>query len=242
MRIPRIYVAEPLQLGQSLLLPEQAARHVNQVLRLSVGSPLILFNGEGGEYAAKIVELKKRAVTVSLEEFVDRNVESPMAIHLGQAISRGERMDIALQKSVELGVKEITPLFTERCGVKLQDDRLQKRMRHWLGVIESACEQCGRNSLPVLHEPLKLPAWLQASEGKGFVLDPLASKSFMSAELDEQKSLRVLIGPEGGLSDMEVKEAILKGFEGLTLGPRILRTETAAIAVLSIVQARWGDF
>jgi len=242
MRIPRIFVAETLALGQQMPLPDQAARHVNQVLRLSVGCSLIIFNGKGGEFAAKIVEVQKRQVLVSLDEYREVGAESPLRIHLGQAISRGERMDIALQKSVELGVTEITPLFTERCNVKLPADRLAKRMEHWQGVIESACEQCGRDRVPPLHAPLELDDWLQTSQGAGMVLDPLAQQSLLALPLDGAQPMRMLIGPEGGLVEAEVGKALDSGFMGVRLGPRILRTETAAMAVLSILQARYGDF
>ncbi|MDH5300555.1 MAG: 16S rRNA (uracil(1498)-N(3))-methyltransferase [Gammaproteobacteria bacterium] len=242
MRVPRIFVDESLAVGQQLPLPDQAARHVNQVLRLSIGNLLKIFNGKGGEYTATIVDVQKRQVIVRLDSFAKLDKESPLHVHLGQAISRGERMDIALQKSVELGVTAITPLFTERCNVKLPPDRLEKRIEHWQGVIEAACEQCGREIVPALHAPMDLEPWLLQARGVGLVLNPLAAQSISTAELDTTQPIHLLIGPEGGLSDTEIEGAVAKGFIGVRLGPRILRTETAALAVISILQVRYGDF
>lgn len=242
MRIPRIHVPGPIDSGLSLQLPDQAARHVNQVLRLKESSALIVFDGEGGEFEAVITAIQKRSVTVKIGAVRNQNVESPLKIHLIQGISRGERMDIALQKAVELGVNTITPVFTERCNVKLSGDRLHKKHQHWYGVLVSACEQSGRSHIPMLNPAQKLSDVLsKTSESLRLVLDPNAERRLPEVSNNKPEQLELIIGPEGGLSDNEIRECVEAGCEAVTLGPRILRTETAAIAVLAITQTLWGD-
>jgi 16S rRNA (uracil1498-N3)-methyltransferase len=242
MRIPRIHHPAPLTSGGHAELSDAAANHVAKVLRLPVGAPLILFNGEGGEFAAVINAIDKRRVTVDIGAFHDTEREPPLPLWLAQGISRGERMDYTLQKAVELGVSRIIPLFTEHCGVQLSGERLEKRIQHWEGVVISACEQCGRNRIPQIMSPAKLAQWLAApGEGLRLVLDPEADHSLAQIPTPTGP-ITLLIGPEGGLSDQEVALAKAAGYVGLRLGPRILRTETAAVAALAALLGAWGDF
>jgi len=242
MRLPRIYHPAPLALGDHAELSDDAANHIARVLRLPVGAPLILFNGAGGEFAAVIGAIDKRCVLVEIGAFHDKEREPPLPLWLAQGISRGERMDYTIQKAVELGVSRIIPLFTEHCGVQLDGERLAKRVKHWQGVVIGACEQCGRNRIPQVDMPVTLAQWL-AAPGKGLrlVLDPDAEHSL--AQLPAPAGpVTLLIGPEGGLSDREIALAKQSAYLGLRLGPRILRTETAAVAALAALLGVWGDF
>jgi len=240
MRVPRIYHEGTLHPHTELELSENAGNHVARVLRLREQAPLIIFNGNGGEYPAHIVAVEKRRVTVSLQAFVSREVESPLRITLAQGISRGERMDYTLQKAVELGIHRIAPLLTEHCVVELKGERLEKRMEHWRGVIIGACEQCGRNRLPELLPVMTLHEWLkQEGEGKHLLLDHRAEGGIHN--LESASSFTLLIGPEGGLSPEEQLNALTSGYQGIRLGPRVLRTETASLVALAALQARFGD-
>jgi 16S rRNA (uracil1498-N3)-methyltransferase len=240
MRIPRIFHPQPLSANSRIALDANAARHVGRVLRLAVGAELILFDGLGGEYPAHIVELDKRELWVACGEKVDNNCESPLSITLAQGVSRGERMDYTIQKAVELGASRIAPINTERSMVNLKGERLEKRMEHWRGVIISACEQCGRNTLPELLPQVSLLEWLQRPvDGTGLLLDHRATNGVSGLELGGGCTL--LIGPEGGLSGKEREAAVVAGYRGMRLGPRVLRTETAALAALAAIQSRWGD-
>jgi len=241
MRITRIYQPRKLEIGQTFALSSDAANRLTKVLRLSEGAEFVAFNGEGGEYTAQIQTIKKNEVLVQVTAYQDRDSESPLNIHLGQAISRGEKMDYTIQKAVELGVMEITPLLTERCGVKLSDERWEKRLEHWRGVIISACEQCGRNKIPVIHQPIKLLDWLpQVHEAVKLVLFPKTQASLKTLN-SAAKNIALLIGPEGGLAEHEIAVAIERQFIPIQIGPRILRTETAGLAVVAILQGLLGD-
>jgi 16S rRNA (uracil1498-N3)-methyltransferase len=245
MRIPRIHVAAPLHPGLVLQLPEQAGEHLARVLRLEAGHPLILFNGDGSEYDARLATLAKRAVTaeVSGQRTVSR--ESPLRLTLAQGVARGEKMDWILQKATELGVARIVPVITERTEVRLDEDRAGKRLAHWTQVIAAACEQCGRNELPEVLAPQKLMHWCaslgQAESTARFALMPEADLGPREAGPLDQGAL-LLVGPEGGLSDHDIAIARNAGFRGLRLGPRILRTETAGLAAIAALQAVAGDF
>jgi 16S rRNA (uracil1498-N3)-methyltransferase len=242
MRIPRIHHPAPLTSGGHVELSDTAANHVVRVLRLPLGAPLILFNGAGGEFEAAINAIDKRRVTVDIGTFHDRECEPPLPLWLAQGISRGDRMDYTIQKAVELGVSGIIPLFTEHCGIQLSVERLAKRVQHWQAVVIGACEQCGRNRIPQILKPVTLTQWL-ASPGEGLrlVLDPEADHSLAQIPTPTGP-ITLLIGPEGGLSDQEVALAKAAGYVGLRLGPRILRTETAAVAALAALLGAWGDF
>lgn len=237
---PHIFTAQPLAEGAEIELEERAARHVAGALRLRAGAALRLFNGQGGEYAARILSTERRRVTVAISDFVPLERESPLAITLGLGISRGERMDYALQKSTELGVASVVPLVTERTEVRLKAERQNRKYQHWQQVLISACEQCGRNRVPTLAGPTPLADWLAAASGeRRLVLHHRAD-----AALPRQPapaSVDVLVGPEGGLSSTEIDSALAAGFEAMRLGPRVLRTETAPVTALSILQYHWGD-
>ena len=241
MRIPRIYTATPLNSGDTIELDNNAFNHAVRVLRLKQNAPVILFNGQGGQYTATLSEVQKKSAFAIVGEHQPNECESPLAITLGQCISRGEKMDFTIQKAVELGVNTIVPLFSERCGVKLKQDRLDKKVEHWRGVIISACEQSGRNKIPELLEPQSVETWVQnhLAELK-LVLSPSAEHSLNTLPAPAT-GVTLLIGPEGGLSDSEIAFAITNGFTGIRLGPRILRTETAGLTALSAIQSKWGD-
>jgi 16S rRNA (uracil1498-N3)-methyltransferase len=241
--ISRIYQSVELSVASSVRLDEKASHHLARVLRASVGDKIILFNGQGGEFSAVITQIDKKSVTVSLTEFIPREVESPINIHLAQGMARGEKMDFIVQKAVELGATRITPLLTERCNVRLDSAREEKRVQHWQAVVTSACEQSGRNRLPELDAPLSLKDWLsQVKADYCFVLSPHVKQKLPAKTLPDHAVIVVLIGPEGGLSDHEVNMAIDHGFLPLNLGPRVLRTETAAIAAIAALQLQYGDF
>lgn len=240
MRIPRIFHDGELECDKEITLSTGAATHVSRVLRLKPGDPLILFNGQGGEYRATLTSLSKRDVRVTVESFEDRDVESPLEITLVQGISRGERMDYTLQKAVELGVTEIIPVVTERTVVRLNEERRRKREQHWRGVVISACEQCGRNTLPEITPIVNLENYLSNSgNGLRLLLDHRADSG--TGELEPAEKVTLLVGPEGGLSQQERDRAVGYGFKTVRFGPRIMRTETAAVAAVAILQTIMGD-
>lgn len=240
MRITRFYYPELNETDELFTLPDAAHRHAVQVLRLRQGDALRVFNGRGLERDAVLETVAKRESSVRLLSQVSVSNESPLTITLLQGISRGERMDYALQKAVELGVTRIIPVATERCNVQLSGGRDEKRLAHWQGVVVSACEQSGRSVLPELSTVMKLEdSLLENKLGCRLVLDPLAETGFTS--LEQQEDITLLIGPEGGLSELEIKQAEVMGFQSVRFGPRILRTETATVAALAAVQTLWGD-
>lgn len=241
MRDHRIYQKLPLTIGETISLSDDAIGHLIRVLRLPEGSTVTLFNSDGNNYLAKLCQVTKKsaqAIIVSSEKNVN---ESPLKLHLGQGISRGDRMDFTLQKSVELGISNITPLFTERCGVKLNQERLAKKVEQWQKIVISACEQSGRSFVPTVNTPMLLNDWLlQESDALKLNLHPKATHSIMSLP-DESENVRLLVGPEGGLSDDEIKQANNANFIDVLLGPRVLRTETAALTAITALQCRYGD-
>jgi len=206
---------------------------------LAAGASVQLFDGSGREYRGELVEVGKKQVTVELNEALPGLAEPGLRIHLGQGLSRGERMDWAIQKATELGAVEITPIITERCEVRLKDERADKRLAHWRQIAVSACEQCGRSVIPTIHPPSPLQEWLAVEAELKLVLHPVAEP--LSAH-QRPATLAFLIGPEGGLNNAEVDQARGAGFQPARLGPRVLRTETAPVVALSIAQQLWGDF
>jgi 16S rRNA (uracil1498-N3)-methyltransferase len=240
MRLSRLYVNRPLQSGSEAVLDEPAARYVSQVLRLRAGDSVTLFDGSGRDFAAELTRCGRRACSARVGEVLTSEPPARLQLHLGIGISRGERMDFAIQKSVELGVTAITPLFTERSVVQLDAGRLDRRIAHWQGVVVSACEQSGRSRLPVLRAAAGLADWLKTRDG-GLMLDHRAPRS-LAALPDPGNALTLLVGPEGGLSGTERELAAAHRFIGVRLGPRVMRTETAPLAALAAIQALWGDF
>ncbi|MDG9923177.1 MULTISPECIES: 16S rRNA (uracil(1498)-N(3))-methyltransferase [unclassified Pseudomonas] len=239
MRLSRFFIDAPLSLGQHEL-PEAQAHYIGRVLRHAVGDAVQLFDGSGQEYLGELIEVGKKTVRVELREQFAGQPESRLRVHLGQGLSRGERMDWAIQKATELGANEITPIVSERCEVRLKDERADKRLAHWRQVAISACEQCGRSELPVIHSPMLLADWLKHSDAElKLVLHPVAEPLTSHAS---PATLAFLIGPEGGLSDAEVEQAKGAGFNAARLGPRVLRTETAPVVALAVAQQLWGDF
>lgn len=241
MRIPRVFTTQPLSAGGTIQLEVGVARHLTSVLRMVQGQNVILFDGRGGEYNAELTYVKKGAARAKVGGFVDTERESPLKIELAIGIPRGERMDWIVQKATELGVTGIAPLFTERCEVKLNAERLEKKTRHWQQVAVSACEQCQRNTLPVIQPAVSLEQYLSTvNEGLKLVLHHRSSQ-----RLDEMRNqnnhVTLLVGPEGGLSEREISLANSTGFSPLSIGPRVLRTETAPLAAISIIQSLWGD-
>jgi 16S rRNA (uracil1498-N3)-methyltransferase len=240
VRIPRIHTAQRLDPGASVELEAAPSQHVARALRMPVGGELVLFDGRGGEYTAVIAAVDRRRVTVTIGVHRQIERESPLPIHLGIAVSRGERMDWVVQKGTELGVSELSPLLTERTEVKLGQERAIRKLDHWQRIAVSACEQCGRNRLPRINPPQALAQWLHATEARcRYVLHHRAAAS--PAPGGPPGSVALLVGPEGGLTDDEIATAEASGYRAIGLGPRILRTETAPLAALAILQARWGD-
>jgi len=239
--VSRFYTEQSLSPGQKVILEETSSHHLLRVLRLKAGESLLLFNGNGKEYRAILEEAGKKQATVLVQDSRQPDRESKLHITLGQGVSRGERMDFVLQKSVELGVGSITPLWTKRSQVQLSGKRLEKRLNHWRGVIRSACEQSGRVYLAKLNGATKLPDWFSVNRKQSLqlVLDP--SASLQLSDLAPAREIRILIGPEGGLQSDEISMAEASGFQRIRLGPRILRTETAALATVAAIQALWGD-
>ena len=243
MRLPRFYCPPPLALGGRVPLPADAAHHAIRVLRMKEGDALALFDGAGNEFMAKVLRADKQSLTAVIEATRDNDRESPLRIVLAQGISSGDRMDYTLQKAVELGVAEILPIATERSVVKLSGERAAKRIAHWQSVVVSACEQCGRSVVPEVHAVNGFVDWLAVETGDAcrFVLAPDAEQRL--ADLPRPQGRIVLLaGPEGGLTDNELSTAQLRGFKPVRLGPRILRTETAALAAISAMQTLWGDY
>ncbi len=242
MATPRVFTTQSLAVDHSIELEASPSHHISRVLRLKQNAALLVFNGDGFEYLAIIQNIQKSIVTVQLTEKSNPIRESDLHITLGQGISRGERMDYTLQKSVELGVSRITPIWTQRSQVKLAGPRLEKRLAHWRGIIRSACEQSGRLMLPELDSPITLESWCSDNNTDcvKLILDPDVTQKLGEIK-PANKELKILIGPEGGFDDTEIATASALGFTRVSLGPRILRTETAAIAALSALQTLWGD-
>lgn len=244
MSLPRFHCPMPLAEGRLLELPPRAAHHASRVLRLAEGDPLVLFSGAGGEHAAQVVECGRGAVTVRVGAFFPGDRESPLALTLAQALLPAEKMDLVIQKAVELGASRIQALATERAVARLAAERAEKRLAHWRGVAEAACEQCGRNRVPEVAPVAALPDWLATQAGRGdarFVLAPAAGTGLRKLARPAG-AVTLLVGPEGGLAPGELAAAEAAGFRRLTLGPRVLRTETAGMAALAALQALWGDF
>lgn len=239
----RLYIDGRYSRGSVVELDADKARYLGRVLRLHIGDTISVFDGQGSEHNAEILALGKATARLKVTEPLDTQTESALRLHLVQGISRGQRMDFVVQKATELGVKRITPVLTEYGAIKLDAARAARRRDHWQGVAASACEQCGRVRLPLIDAPLSLRDWFAekpANVDRQFILRPGARTPLLDAGEPATK-VCLLIGPEGGFSDKEYEDAGLMGFESVSLGPRILRTETAAVAALALLQSRWGD-
>jgi 16S rRNA (uracil1498-N3)-methyltransferase len=234
-----LWVDAPLSPGAEIELPERAARHVS-VLRLKEGDGFVLFNGSGGEHAATLTRLLRGRCHARVGAHNEMERESPLIITLAMGISAGDRMDYAVQKATELGVLRILPLATERSVVRLSEGRADRRLAHWRGVAIAACEQCGRNRLPLVEPVLELDQLL-ASPPTGMKLLLSPGSDGKLSELSRGEEITLLIGAEGGLSPRERERALRAGFVAVRFGPRILRTETAPLAVVAAIQAMWGD-
>jgi 16S rRNA (uracil1498-N3)-methyltransferase len=250
----RFYNPENLKIGTTVKLSDSAAAHATRVLRLEISDEIALFNGDGNDYTCAITSIKKSEVLAIVKSFVKITNESPLNITLLQGISSGDRMDYTIQKAVELGVTAIVPINTTRSVVKLTNERAEKRLAHWQGVVHSACEQSGRAIIPQVAAPISLSAWLQANNHAGagdthfkaeqptrILLNPIGAMRL--AELPKLTcNIELLIGAEGGLSQSEIDTALSQGFQSVILGARILRTETAALVAIATMQTLWGDF
>jgi 16S rRNA (uracil1498-N3)-methyltransferase len=246
MNLPRFYCREALAPGAHVELPEPVARHAVRVLRLPPGAPMVLFDGRGGEYLAHIQRIERDRVLVELAGWTEIERESPLSVTLIQALQAGEKMDFTIQKAVELGVRDIVPVESRRSVLKLAGERAVKRVAHWQGVVAAACEQCGRNQVPLVAPLERLDRWLARplsaadSGALRLLLAPDAENTL--ADIAPATNVQLLIGAEGGLDPQEVLAAQQVGFQAVRMGPRVLRTETAGLAALAVMQALWGDF
>jgi 16S rRNA (uracil1498-N3)-methyltransferase len=248
MRVTRVYVDAPLATGAQFALPDGAARHLARVLRLDVGDALRLFNGRGGEFEAAIDSVRRDDVSVRVGAHHDVERESPLRIVLLQGIARGEKMDLILQKATELGAHAFVPVKMARSTVRLDERAATTRQQHWQAVVTSACEQCGRNTVPAVAAPTALPQCLDQARGLRLLLAPGEDSLPLSALLGGATpagggpgGIQLLVGPEGGFDPAETATAVAAGFQPCRLGPRILRTETAGIAALAALQTLVGD-
>jgi 16S rRNA (uracil1498-N3)-methyltransferase len=242
MRRPRIHVDLPLHAGQRVVLPEPTRERLLSVLRLRDGAPVVLFNGSGCDWSG-LLRVARGSASVELGAATVADNESSLEVTLAQAIARGEKMDLILQKATELGVSRIVPVVSERTEVRLDAERGAKRIEHWRRVVISACEQSGRSRLPTVEEPVDLAAFAESTARSGirrFALDPEGGTGF--SELSRGQPLALVVGPEGGFGERDRIALAAAGFEGVRLGPRVLRTETAGLAALAVLQALAGDF
>lgn len=238
----RIYQPITLNPGETITVLDESLHYLKSVLRVKINDTLIIFNGQGGEYSGTITEINKKSIHVLIKEFQPKDTESPLELYLAQGISRGEKMDFTIQKAVELGVKKIIPLFTERTTLKLDQERREKRFSHWYSIIVHACQQSHRNRIPELLPLMEYEQGLDAIPADAkLLLHPDSSSPLKKIPLRPNQRILLLIGPEGGLSNKEVDIAIEKGFKPVAFGPRILRTETASVAAITALQCLMGD-
>ena len=241
MRRHRIFVDQPLSENRTIELARDAAGYLQQVLRLKIGHHIRVFDGSGGEYDADIINVRKQAVSINVGKHFSDDVESPLNIHIGQGMTRGDRMDYAIQKAVELGAATVTPIHTERSVTKLQSERVARRVQHWQSVSIHAAEQCGRTRIPRIGSPSELAGWTKTVEADlRLCMNPTADTSLGDVAVAGHR-IALLVGPEGGLTDDELRIATSAGFISTRFGPRILRAETATVVGLSAIQIAWGD-
>lgn len=243
MALTRLFVRSELRSGQDLTLDSEQAHYLGRALRLRAGDTLSVFSAESGEFTAILTSVSKSSAQIAVGDAVATATESPLKVHLVQGVSRGERMDFVVQKATELGVKRISPVLTEYSVVKLDGDRAGKRRDHWQKIADSACEQSGRTRPPLIDDPLPLKTWFGAKTQDAdvdLILKPGTATPMASLKAPQTK-VCLLIGPEGGFSDSEYDDAEVSGFAAVSLGPRVLRTETAAIAAVTVAESLWGD-
>lgn len=241
MRIPRIYHPNKIEQQQIIQLSEDAVGHIGRVLRMGVGQEILLFDGSDNEFSATLTDVGKKTISAQITAIHHHSVESPLDLHLGQVVSRGDKMEFTIQKSVELGVNSITPLLSERCGVKLDEKRFEKKLQQWQKIVIGACEQCGRNRIPQIHPVMSLEQWCaEPTDALKLNLHPRAKYSINTLP-QPVSNVRLLVGPEGGLSEAEIAMTEKYNFEEILLGPRVLRTETAALTAITALQVRFGD-
>lgn len=240
MRLTRIFQNSDLTVGESIQLDSRAHNYIYNVLRLKANDSFIIFNGTGIDFNCTITSSHKKAVIIQITDSYPVNKESTLQIHLGQAILKSDHMDFSIQKSVELGVSEITPLQTDFCGFKLSPDRLEKKMRHWEQIIISACEQCHRSTLPTLHPATNLKTWFSTTDADLKLIFDTHTAEMLTTNKPVKKAA-LTIGPEGGFSNKEINLGNKNSFFPSSLGPRILRSETASTTAVSIIQYLWGD-
>ena len=241
MRVSRIYVSASLEQNQELDLPDKTSHYLLKVLRLKTAARLVLFNGNGYDYQAEIITTGKKSIRVKILQRSEKQPYPKLRIHLGIGLSKGDRIETALQKATELGVSEVTPLLTQYTAVKLKPEQLGKKIQHWHGVIQSACEQSARNYLPRLHEPTELNQWISSQhQSLKLVFSPIADSPMTEFSTSDEVSM--LIGPEGGLSEEEIQLACENNFQAVRLGEYVLRTETAPLAAITAAQILWGEF
>ena len=239
--MPRFYCPEPLSVGSTIALPDHVAHHLH-VLRLETGAQITLFDGLGGEYAATLHSLEKRQAMVEIKLVLPREAELPQAVTLAQALPEGSKMEWIVEKAVELGATAIQPLASQRCVVRLSAERASKKAAHWQGIIVAAAEQCGRNRMPHLAETADFSAWIgQHDMHRRILLTPRADQPLSDwARHHPAQPVTLMIGPEGGFSEVEENAALAHGALALSMGPRVLRTETAGLAALAALNALWG--
>lgn len=239
--MPRFYCSQPLAVGSQLLLPDNVAHHI-QVLRLAQGTTITLFNGDGGEYAATLTAIEKKRVSVEVKTHIARDAELPYAITLAQALPESSKMDWIIEKAVELGTAAIQPLSAQRCVMRLSGERAEKKLSHWQGIIIAASEQSGRNRLVQLNAPTDCNSWIGRQDlHRRILLSPRAEQSLADwARHHPPQALTLMVGPEGGFTAAEEDLAIAQGALALSMGPRVLRTETAGLAALATLNAIWG--
>ena len=242
MRLTRVHVPDPLSPGRRHTIGGTAANHIARVLRLEPGAPLAVFDGRGGEYAARIESLRKDAVVIEVQERSPSSRESSLSLTLAQGVSRGERMDWVVQKATELGVTAIVPVLTERTVVKLDARQSERKLTHWRGIAVAACEQSGRDRIPDIDAPIAVHEFLHGIDPQAtrLLLSPTGTQRVNDLKAPERRII-VLIGPEGGLAETEQRAAVGAGFVAVRMGPRVLRTETAAVAALTLLQHQFGD-
>ena len=240
-RISRFYVQMPMKEGDLITLPAEVSHHLVTVLRKGNGEQIQLFNGDQNEYTAVIETISKKQAQVSIQSVKCCLTESPLKIILAQGLSKGQKMDFTLQKAVELGVHQVVPIINERSSIKLKSDKIESKLNHWNRVIISAAEQSGRCIIPQLLEPMSLEDWVvNDNSDLKIVLAPTSSKS-INQLCQPESTVSLLIGSEGGLTDQEIDMAVSTGYESVKLGPRIFRTETAALVAMGVLQSLWGD-